>query len=175
MVSVMSAVAFGMIYLFTDALPPIYQSLGFSTTSSTVPFSGICVGLVLGLLTRIQDHRTILTHQHQGIPLEPEYKLLGFAIMLAGGLWWFAWTIPPFIANAHWIVSTIALVFIGYAVNEFDSVLAGYLVDSYLSYAASGFAALSFLRWLMSAMFPLFGTRMFDGLSANEHPLFWPL
>ena len=35
MVSVMSAVAFGMIYLFTDALPPIYQSMGFSSTLST--------------------------------------------------------------------------------------------------------------------------------------------
>lgn len=38
---------------------------------------------------------------------------------------------------------------IGYAVNEFDSVLARYLADSYLSYAASGFAALPFLRSLM--------------------------
>jgi hypothetical protein len=58
-------------------------------------------------------------------------------------------------------------VFIGYAVNEFDSVLTGYLADSYLSYTASGFAALLLLRSLMSAMFPLFGTRMFDGLDAN--------
>lgn len=87
--------------------------------------------------------------------------------MLAGGLWWFAWTVPPFIGNAHWIVSTIALVFIGCAVNEFDSVLAGYLADSYLTYAASGLAALSFLRSFMSAMFPLLGARMFDGLGAN--------
>jgi hypothetical protein len=51
MVSVISAVAFGMIYLFTDELPPVYQSVGFSTTSSTLPFLGICVGLVLGLIT----------------------------------------------------------------------------------------------------------------------------
>ncbi|KAJ5390320.1 Major facilitator superfamily domain general substrate transporter [Penicillium cataractarum] len=107
--------------------------MGFSSTSSTLLFLGICVGLVLGLFTRVQDHRTILKHEQKGIPLEPEHKLLDFAIgapMLVGGLWWFAWTIPPFIANAHWIVSTIALVFIGYAVNEFDSVLAGYLADS---------------------------------------------
>lgn len=80
MMSVMSAVAFGMIYLFTDALPPIYQSMGFSSTSSTLPFLGICVGLVLGLLTRVKDNRTILKHEQNGIlsQLELLCLLVGF-------------------------------------------------------------------------------------------------
>lgn len=89
-VSVMSVVAFGMICLYTDALPPIYQSMGLSTTSSTLPFFGVCIGLVFGLFTRVQDHRTILKHEQKGIPSEPEHKLIGFAFgapMLAGGLW----------------------------------------------------------------------------------------
>jgi hypothetical protein len=71
------------------------------------------------------------------------------------------------VTNLHWVVSTIALVFIGYALDEFDSVLAGYLADSYLSYAASGFAALSLIRSSLSAAFPLFASQMFDGLGAN--------
>lgn len=170
MVATMSAVAFGLIYMFTEALPPVYQSMGFSETSSSLPFLAIIIGLVLGLLTRIQDYRTILKSEKQGLPLEPENKLLGFSIaapMLASGLWWFAWTIPPLVTNVHWIVSTSSLVLIGYAVNEFDSVLAGYLADSYLSFAASGFAALSLVRSLMSAAFPLFATQMFDELGAN--------
>ncbi|KAJ5950779.1 uncharacterized protein N7479_009192 [Penicillium vulpinum] len=169
MVATMSAVAFALIYLFTEALPPIYESMGFSSTSSCLPFIAICIGLVSGLLTRIQDHRTIVKYEEQGIPLKPEHKLLGFSIgapVLAVGLWWFAWTIPP-IADVHWIVSTVALVLIGYALNEFDSVLAGYLADSYLSYAASGFAALSLIRSSMSAAFPLFARQMYEGLGAN--------
>lgn len=170
MVSAMSAIAFALIYLFTEALPPVYESMGFSSTSATLPFLAICIGLISGLLTRIQDHRTIARYEEQGIALEPEHKLIGFSIgapMLACGLWWFAWTIPPRITDVHWIVSTISLVLIGYALNEFDSVLAGYLADSYLSYAASGFAALSLLRSTMSAAFPLFATHLFDGLGAN--------
>lgn len=169
MVAIMSAVAFALIYLFTEALPPIYMSLGFSTTSSYLPFIAICIGLLFGLLTRIQDHRIILRYQEQGIPLEPEHKLLGFSIgapILAVGLWWFAWTIPPAV-HVHWLISTAALILIGYAVNEFDSVLAGYLADSYLGYAASGFAAVQLLRSSMSAAFPLFATEMFDALGAN--------
>lgn len=143
--------------------------MGFSEKSSNLPFIPISVRLLLGLLTRLKDHHTILKHEEQDLPLEPEDKHLGFSIgapMLAGGLW-FARTIPPLVPNVDWIVSAIALVLIGCACNEFDAVLAGYLADSYLSYASSGFAALSMLRSLMSAAFPLFAEQMFDGLGAN--------
>lgn len=170
MVATMSAVAFALIYLFTEALPPIYEMMGFSDTSSSLPFLAICIGLLLGLLTRLHDHRTITKYAEQGIPLEPEHKLVGFSIgapVLAAGLWWFSWTIPPLVINVHWTVSTVSLILIGYALNEFDAVLAGYLADSYLSYAASGFAALSLVRSSMSAAFPLFATHMYDGLGAN--------
>lgn len=170
MVSTISAIAFAMVYLFTEALPPIYQSMGFSSESSTLPFLAIVIGLISGLLTRIQDHRRMTYAEEQGIVLEPEHKLIGFSIgapMLAGGLWWFAWTIPPLINHVPWIVSTISLVFIGYALNEFDTVLGGYLADSYLSFSASGFATLALFRSLMSAAFPLFASDMFNNLGAN--------
>lgn len=170
MVATISAVAFALIYMFTEALPLVYQSMGFSETSSSLPFLAIIIGLILGLFTRIQDHRMISKCEKENLPLEPEHKLLGFCIgapMFAAGLWWFAWTIPPLVENVHWIVSTASLVLVGYSINEFDAVLAGYLADSYLSFAASGFAALSLVRSLMSAAFPLFATQMFDGLGAN--------
>ncbi|PYI00267.1 MFS multidrug transporter [Aspergillus sclerotiicarbonarius CBS 121057] len=170
MVATMSAVAFALIYLFTEALPPIYQSMGFSATTSNLPFLAICIGLLAGLLTRLQDHRILTRYAAQGIPPQPEHKLLGFSIgapVLAAGLWWFAWTIPPRVPDISWEVPTAALILIGYAVNEFDSVLAGYLADSYRGYAASGFAAVALLRSSMSAAFPLFATQLFDGLGAN--------
>jgi hypothetical protein len=169
-VATISAVAFGLVYMFTEALPPVYRSMGLSETSSSLPFLAIIIGLALGFPTRIQDHRIISKCEREGIPLEPEYKLLGFSIgapTFAAGLWWFAWTIPPLVENVHWIVSTASLVLIGYGINEFDAVLAGYLADSYLNFAASGFAALSLVRSLMSAAFPLFATTMFGGLGAN--------
>ena len=170
LVAIMSAVAFALIYLFTEALPPIYESFGFSSTSSSLPFLAIGVGLIAGIPTRILDDRILEKHKRRGHPFTPEYKLAGFLIgapVLAGGLWCFAWTIPPHTRSVHWLVSTIALAFIGYALNEFDTVLSGYLADSYLSYAASGFAALALVRSSISAVFPLFGYKMFEALDAN--------
>ncbi|KAG5929130.1 hypothetical protein E4U42_007034 [Claviceps africana] len=170
MVSTISAFATGLIYLFTEALPPIYESMGFSTTLSSLSLAALAIGLPLGIFTRIRDHRMLARRKQRGEAAEPEHKILGFCIAapaLAAGLWWFTWTIPPAVTGIHWIVPSLALVFVGYAVNEFDTVLTGYLADSYLSYSASGFAALSILRSLLSAVFPMAATTLFDGLGAN--------
>lgn len=77
MISTMSAVAFALIYLFTEALPPIYESKEFSSMSSSLPFLAIGIGLISGLLTCIVDYRLIVKYQKQGKSLEPEHKLLG--------------------------------------------------------------------------------------------------
>ncbi|OCL08821.1 hypothetical protein AOQ84DRAFT_292381, partial [Glonium stellatum] len=170
MVSAISAFVSALVYLFTEALPPIYESFGFSTESASLPFLAIGVGLIGGLITRFLDSRTLAKHQREGRPFVPEHKLLGFSIgapALTGGLWCFAWAVPPRVHNVHWLVSTVSLVFIGYAINEFDTILAGYLADSYLSHAASGFAALAPLHSTMSAAFPLFSAQMFNRPDTN--------
>jgi uncharacterized membrane protein YuzA (DUF378 family) len=46
MVSVMSAVAFGLIYLFAEALPVVYGSFGFSDKQSSLAFIAIGIGLL---------------------------------------------------------------------------------------------------------------------------------
>ncbi|KAI1854654.1 hypothetical protein JX265_007478 [Neoarthrinium moseri] len=170
MVAVISAVAAAIVYLFTVALPTVYEQFGFSEESASLPFLAIGLGLILSVFTRLIDDRIVARLQQQGRPLKPEDKLLGFstgAPALACGLWWFAWTIPPHVPNLPWIVPTLALIFVGYALNEFDTVLIGYVADSYLSYSASGFAAVALLRSILSATFPLFAPRMFERLSAN--------
>ncbi|KAG6040778.1 hypothetical protein E4U41_007047 [Claviceps citrina] len=173
MVASMSAFASALVYLFTEALPPIYQSMGFSPTTpaaASVPLAALGLGFPLGVLTRLRDRRVMARREHRGQPSTPEQNLLGFCIaapLLAVGLWCFTWTIPPAVGSVPWPVPTLALVPVGFAVNEFDTVLAGYLADSYLGYAASGFAALSVLRSLLSAVFPMLGATLFDRLGAN--------
>ncbi|KAL3438435.1 subtilisin-like protein [Aspergillus tetrazonus] len=159
-----------LVYLFTQCLPPIYKSLGFSERQACLPFIAIGAGLSLGLLTRYLDMHLIERRRRHGTILLPEHKLAGFWIgsgVLAGALWAFAWTIPPAVQHLHWIVSVLALVLIGYALNEIDYVLGGYLADSYLSYAASGLAALSLIRALLSGILPLVSSPMFTNLGAN--------
>lgn len=95
---------------------------------------------------------------------------MGFAFAapaLAIGLAFFAWTIPPFAANVHWVVPTLALVPIGFAVNEIAYTMSGYLADSYLLYSASAFSGLAFVRAIVSGLMPLIAHEMQDGLDAN--------
>lgn len=86
----MSAIAFALIYLFTEALPPIYEAFGLSATSAPLPFLAIGVGLLLGLLAHVLDNRILEKHHRAGRPIAPEHKLIGFSIgapVLAGALW----------------------------------------------------------------------------------------
>ncbi|KAM0251905.1 hypothetical protein ACHAQJ_007967 [Trichoderma viride] len=168
-VAVLSAVAFALIYLFTEAIPLIYSSYDLTLGQQSLPFVAIGVGLTCGVFTRCYDHYMLKRRVAQGLVVKPEDKIVGFMIgapALAIGLWWFAWTIPP-AATVNWVIPTISLVFIGYALNEFDTVQAGYLADSYLAHAASGFGALSLLRSIFSGCFPLFAKVMFQEMGYN--------
>ena len=169
-VSVMSATAFGLIYLFTEALPIVYGDFGFSAQQASLPFLAAAIGVLCSIFTRIYDYRVFLSLRRQRRSLAPEDKLFGLLIgapALAIGLWWFAWTIPPKVSHVHWSVSVVALFLIGFALNELDTILGGYLVDSYTIYAASAWASSAFARTLLCALFPLFARQMFIGLTPN--------
>lgn len=56
---------------------------------------------------------------------------------------------------------------IGFAINEFDCVLIGYLTDSYTTFASSAYASLSLLRSIASAVFPLFAHQLYATQGAN--------
>ena len=69
----------------------------------------------------------------------PESKLLCFYVatpVLAAGLWWFAWSMPPR-AIVHWLCSVTSLLFLGFAASKSTKVLAKYLIDTHTTYAAS--------------------------------------
>lgn len=169
-VAIMSAVAFGLIYLFGEAAPIIYGSFGFNAEHSSLSFIPIALGLLLGIPVRLYDQRIFKNLQRQHKSIKPEDKLAGFALAapaLAVCLWWFAWTIPPLVPGIHWIASMLSLILLGFATNEFDCVLAAYLGDSYTIFSASAFAAMCFLRASFSAVFPLFARQLLTYLDAN--------
>ncbi|RAH71270.1 MFS multidrug transporter [Aspergillus aculeatinus CBS 121060] len=169
-VTMVFSVCVALIYLFAEALPPIFEAFGFSTEDSSLPFLALGLGFIPNIATRILDYRITQRRLKEGLKVKPEHKLTGIYIgapVLALSLWWFAWTVPPVGAAVHWLVPVVALFFTGYGLNEMEVVVSQYMADSYLSYAASGFAALSIVRSLLSATFPLFGSAMFDRLGAN--------
>ncbi|PLB52196.1 MFS multidrug transporter [Aspergillus steynii IBT 23096] len=167
--ALMSGFAFALLYLFTEALQLVYTALDFTPSQSTLPFLGLAVGFWFSIPTRLIDYRVFASMRRRNLPIKPESKLTGLAIgapVFAIGLWWFAWTIPPMVP-LPWIVPTISLLLVGFALNEFDTVLYVYLADAYLSYSASATAAVQFVRALLSGIFPLFTKQMFEGLGYN--------
>lgn len=168
-VSIVCGFAMGLIYLFTDILPSVYRSFGLSAKESSLPFLAIGMGFIPNLITRFIEWRKAIYRTRKGRPNLPEHQLTSFlaaAPVLMGGLWLFAWTIPPAV-HVHYFASLVALFLVGFASTEFAIVLIAYMADSYRSYAGSAFAALTLVKCLLGATFPLFSGRMFSTLGPN--------
>lgn len=169
--AVLMTMSFSLIYGLTEGLTVVYTEFGFfESTTSSLAFLPLLLGLVINVAPRIYDQHIFEHCRDNNVPIRAETKarsLVTSCPSLAIGMWLFAWTIPPRILNVHWIVSMIGLVFIGYATNDLAYVLFGYLTDSYGRYAASACAALSLFRTLMAGIFPLFTYIMFTELGGN--------
>ena len=169
--AVLMTISFSLVYGLTEGLTVVYTEFGFAeSTTSSLSFIPILLGLLLNVLPRVYDQKLSTRHRKQKIPLRPETKINSLVTScpaLAVGLWLFAWTVPPHVPHIHWIVSMIGLVLVGYATNDLSYILFGYLTDSYGPYAASACAALSLSRTLMAAIFPLFTYTMYTGLGGN--------
>lgn len=73
MVTTISAVSWGIIYLFTESLPDIYRSMsaGFTRTSSSLAFLAFIPGVLLSFLPRLWDRRVDHKRLQQGETLQP--------------------------------------------------------------------------------------------------------
>lgn len=168
-VTILSAIAWSLLFLFTESLSVVFSLYGFTDTQTSLFFIPILIGVFGGIPVRLHDYSLLRNKNMKGEPLKPEDKLFGFALAapaLAIGLWWFAWTTPQAV-HTHWMVPTLALVLIGFAINEFEYILAGYLTDCYGAYSSSAIAAMSVVRSAFAGGLPLFTYFMFTGISTN--------
>jgi hypothetical protein len=182
----MGASVYAVIYMFSEALSVVYTqptdtgitidsrstttSYDLTSRQASLVILAIGVGAIFSFLPRIKDIRMANHRARSNKPIQPEDKLFGFylaAPILAIGLWWFALTVPPLVSNISPWVSIASLLLIGYAVVEFDNVLSGYLTDTYASFAASANAPMSFLRAVLSGLFPLVGRDFFVNMGNN--------
>ncbi|KAI0069220.1 hypothetical protein BV25DRAFT_1874835 [Artomyces pyxidatus] len=68
-------------------------------------------------------------------------------------------------ASSHACSLRVLNVWVG--LQDIRSIFQSYLVDTYLMYAASAFAAHTMIRSAVGAAFPLFTFQMFDGMGVN--------
>jgi MFS family permease len=74
MVTTISAVSWGIIYLFTESLPEMYLSLpaaGFTQTSASLAFLAFIPGVVLSFLPRLWDRTIVRRRLRRGERIEP--------------------------------------------------------------------------------------------------------
>jgi len=170
--SLMASTSSAVIYLFPEAFPVVFKvAFGFSLRQCSLVNLGIPVGAIFTFLPRLYDIHISNDCRRRNIVPKPEDKTFGFLVaapLLAVAFWWFGLTVPPMTTGLSPWVPIASLALVGFSVVEFNTVLAGYLTDTYTSHAASANASLSFLRAVLSGALPLFGHSMFAGLGADN-------
>jgi hypothetical protein len=172
-----------------EAFPLIFaEKRGLTIPQTGLMFIGVGIGAVLAVIVNWYFLRPYpqLVKEWRGFP-PPEKRLS--SSMLAGpvlviGTLWLGWTgnyssIPWYVPAMGSILvgMSIILIFISFLVSRVRThigltvgtsradILKGYVVDAYLMYAASAFAANTMIRSGVAAAFPLFTTQMFRGVS----------
>lgn len=165
-----SGFCLAIVYMFFIALPYIFKSVyGFTLSQQGMAFLGLMVGMVIACfgsprLVKAQYER--LLRNNQGVA-KPEFR---FVSLMAGvffvpiGLFIMGWTAYR---NVHWIAPIIGSAVFGFAtVLVFNGIFA-YTVEAYRLYTASAMAANSFVRSIMSGVFPLFGLQMYERMGIH--------
>ena len=170
LLSIYMAFIYGLVYLLLTAYPLVFVNIhNFPAGISGLPLLGMVVGqLLAGLyILLLQPSYTRSLKSNNGIPI-PEWRLppvcLG-GLVFSLGLFIFGWT--GYTPNIHWIFPTLSGIFTGFGILAILLQSINYLLDAYLTFAASALAANAFLRSLAGAGFPLFGGVMVEKLGVN--------
>ncbi|TFY76298.1 hypothetical protein EWM64_g7712, partial [Hericium alpestre] len=170
LICIYMAVVYGVIYALFEAFPVIFIGLHGLTASQTgMIFIGIGVGTTLGAMLNlylIKDY-AVLIKTWRGFP-PPERRLPGAMIggpLLVIGIFWLGWT--GAYPAVPWYVPMLSSIPIGMSVALIFISFLTYLIDTYLMFAASAFAANTIVRSAVGAAFPLFTVQMFENMHVN--------
>ncbi|KAI0270438.1 major facilitator superfamily domain-containing protein [Gloeopeniophorella convolvens] len=164
------SLVYGLIYALFEAFPLIFiGKRGFTIPQDGLIFIGIGLGALFAVVVTWWFLRPYprLLEEWKGYP-PPEKRLPPG--MLAGpllvvGILWLGWT--GNYASVPWYVPALGTILIGMSIILVFISFLSYLVDTYLMYAASAFAANTMIRSAVAAAFPLFTVQMFNGMGIN--------
>ncbi|CAH0040810.1 unnamed protein product [Clonostachys rhizophaga] len=162
------AVVYGVLYLMFSTFTFVFaQQYGFGTGTIGLAYIPTGVGMLLGtitfgIITDIIIKRKI-AQNGQAVPEDrmPIWLTAPCGLLIVVSLFWYGWSAER---NAHWIVPMIGVALFCFGLMGIMMCLQTYLIDAYISYAASVVAAVTVLRSLAGAMLPLAGLSMYDDL-----------
>ncbi|KAI0002446.1 MFS polyamine transporter [Russula compacta] len=168
LVTLYMSVVYAVLYALFEALPVIFiDRHGLSISHSGLIFFGISIGTTIGAVSNLLitgGKYKELIKEWRGFP-PPEQRLYGAAIggpLLVIGSFWLGWT--GAYESVPWYVPALSTIVIGAAISLIFVSFLGYLVDTYLMFAASAFAVNTMIRSATAAAFPLFTTQMFTNM-----------
>ncbi|KAJ5975570.1 hypothetical protein N7481_009277 [Penicillium waksmanii] len=170
LISLWMSFVYGLIYALLSAYPVVFQGIhGMNLGVGSLPFIGLIIGEVLAGAYILYDQKSYAKKlaDNNNIPI-PEWRLppsiLG-GICFTIGLFWFGWT--GWTKAIHWMAPTASGVITGFGIYVIFLQCFNYLIDSYLIFAASVFAANTIMRSAVGAAFPLFSKQMFQNLGVQ--------
>ncbi|KAL3478131.1 MFS general substrate transporter [Aspergillus californicus] len=170
LVTVYMSFIYGLMYALLAAYPVVFQGIhGMNLGVGSLPFIGLIIGeLLAGVYTLLgQPAYTKKLSANGDIPV-PEWRMpsaIVGGIAFTIGLFWYGWT--GFTQGIHWMAPTASGVLVGFGIYCIFLNCFNYLIDSYLQFAASVFAANTILRSAVGACFPLFSRQMFVNLGVQ--------
>ncbi|PBP24401.1 benomyl/methotrexate resistance protein [Diplocarpon rosae] len=168
-VAIYLSVVYALLYMLFTIYPIVFQQKrGWNSGVGELPLIGIVIGAVIGgaiIFAMSARDRKRLEAGHTGVPEDRLFVAMSGGILFPITMFWFAWSGQY--NSIHWIVPTIAGVFLGTSILLIFVSYLNYLTDSYLMYAASALAANTVCRSAAGAAAPLFTTYMFDALGVG--------
>lgn len=159
---------YGCIYLLFEAYPVVFtKGHNLNAGVSGLMFLPLPIGGFLAVATYILFLNPQYERKAQECapnPVPPEFRLrvaMLSAPFFAISFFWFAWTSFPSLPIWAPMMSGALL---GWSICLIFLALFNYIIDAYLVVAASALAAITVVRSLFGAVFPLFATQMYDGL-----------
>ncbi|KAF2717703.1 MFS transporter [Polychaeton citri CBS 116435] len=169
LVAIYLSVVYMLLYMLFTIYPIVFQQKrGWNSGVGELPLIGTIVGAFIGSAICFYDghiNRKKMTAGHKG---RPEDRLI---VAMLGGLlfpitmFWFAWTGEY--NSIHWIVPTIAGVFLSTSILLIFVAYLNYLTDTYLMFTGSAMAANTICRSACGAAAPLFTEYMFTSLGVG--------
>ncbi|PNP78901.1 hypothetical protein FNYG_07766 [Fusarium nygamai] len=162
------AIVYGVLYLMFSTFTFVFaQQYGFGTGTIGLAYLPTGIGMLFGTMTfGVMTDVVIKKRIAQNGKTVPEDRLpiwmtLPSGLLIVGALFWYGWAADQ---NVHWIVPMIGVALFCFGLMGIMMCLQTYLVDAYITYAASAVAAMTVLRSLAGAMLPLAGLSMYDDL-----------
>ena len=169
LVSVYISVVYSLLYMLFTIYPIVFQQKrGWNSGVGELPLIGTVIGAVIGGAMNFwmskRDKRKMLAG-HKGRAEDRLPLAMVGGIMFAVTMFWFAWTAE--FNSIHWIVPTIAGVFLATSILLIFVAYLNYLTDTYLMYTASAMAANTICRSACGAVAPLYTQYMFNALGVG--------